>query len=158
MAIFKKGNLCRTDAATAYDLLTEVADLIEAEPGNYNQHHWKMPVDMMPGNIIEEHKKNNGCGTMCCVAGWIDELTEPSPVAAGRNTVTGVVEARGAEKLGMTIAQARPLFYGHAIEGSQEWLDAGCPIPGSEAFAKLGANHIRRFRDQHEARLRKKKI
>lgn len=45
------------------EILLEVADLIEANPDYYNQNDYVKMLKNAPATT---------CGTVCCVAGWID--------------------------------------------------------------------------------------
>ena len=60
----------RSKATNAYDLLSEIQDLIRTEPKRYNQNIWLRRVK-------RGEAKRPACGTVGCVAGWVVALKVP---------------------------------------------------------------------------------
>lgn len=155
--IIKKRKLCRTTATNAYDLLTDVANVVECKPGNYYQGAWKAEAD----RVFEEVPKN-ACGTTCCVAGFIDELVSKKPIKVNSDFDEKEEIMPIAKKiLGLSDLDAWVLFDEDAVHN--QWMKEGgdyddCPQAGTPEYSALGARHIRRFRDKHKAQLKKKKI
>lgn len=151
-----------TSATNAYDLLERVAQIVEEQPLRYHQGEWLVNRRYMnPENVSSDTTPE--CGTIGCVAGWIAALTHPN---------TGLLNYEGvgnhaAEVLGLTSEKAyRVLFAGDAIKEQyleehpekSDWfgaeLDEVLPSPGTAEYAKLGANHIRRYMAENKDALR----
>lgn len=142
-------------AENAYDLLGEVIDLIKEDPKRYNQHFWLtdgessggtgLDFSDLPRPILEVRKNMPACGTMGCVAGWVSTLMK-GPQAAMRSSA-GIFAA---EVLGLTDRQKDHLFAGEKAG----MRDHESP----EEHAKRGIQHIQRFRAQHKAQLKAKRI
>lgn len=136
-------------AKNAYELLDEVIDLIAEEPLRLDQTDWRRKETDDDVNIWESFP---ACGTIGCVASWVDTLKSkrPTPVAEGFSTVVGVGGSARAI-LGLTSRQALELFNGDAA-GERDG-DGGI-----EGHARRGILHIRKFQKKHAKQLRAKKV
>jgi hypothetical protein len=132
-------------AKNAYDLLTDVIDLIVEEPLRYNQGNWRQTeaddyfaTDFPP------------CGTVCCVGGWVDLLKSKTPAKDVEDfTVARGVGASARQILGLSAPQARELFTPECTEGSS---------PQTDEHARLGVLHIRKFQKKYAAKLKAKRV
>lgn len=147
-----------TKPISAYDLLTKVCEVITEEPKRYFQRDW----------IISEKRNSDrlryfnapACGTICCVAGWVESLrVSPqhtavlSDIDMGNTRKVAVVASR---TLGLTERQTRELFSAFAINLLAEKKGISVPTQGTAEYAALGVEHIKRFRRKHAATLRAK--
>jgi hypothetical protein len=153
--------IARTKAKTAWDLLNEVCRIIEAEPQRYNQGQWV--------RLVEKDNKSGytypECGTIGCVAGWVDILTEGRKQArADSSSFIGdnlFVAAKAAKTLGITHQQADDLFDGEALQTTARvfgFEGRTLPDKGTQEYAALGVAHIYRFMHRNERRLRSKRV
>lgn len=126
----KRSLIPKSKAKTAYGLLSEVRALILAEPKRYDQARW---ISHGSGDNYPR------CGTIGCVAGWVDTL-KPS---RGRHVVD-----RASAVLGLDYWKSSELFDGAAASGNGQTV----------RHAKLGAAHIRRFQKSNRAELLAKKV
>jgi hypothetical protein len=134
-------------AKNAYELLDEVIDLIVDDPRRFNQRDWRMVegADYYWSNTIDWPD----CGTICCVAGWVDMLKSPTPTQSVDSFTTTRGVGRSARLiLGLTSAQAVRLFNPDAVDGDF----------GTDEHARLGVKHIRNFQKKHEKQLKAKKL
>jgi hypothetical protein len=148
-------------AKTAYGLLSEIRKLILEEPRCYDQSSWKRAAGELPEEMAPP------CGTVCCVAGWVDALKSPRPLRA-RNAedvvrVDGDYEMKFAYQartiLGLTVSESEKLFDGDAA-GSRSRFDYafGEYVPLLETHAKRGAAHIAKFQQKYAKRLKAKRV
>lgn len=93
-----------SQATNAYELLDEIATLITEEPRRYNQTFWKLN----PTKVREELLP--ACQTVCCVAGWVDELKSPQPVRSFNYFEMLPVSDAARHILGLSQPQADELF------------------------------------------------
>ncbi len=134
-------------AKTAYGLLSEIRKLILAEPKRYDQHIWKRAVENIPSAMVP------ACGTVCCVAGWVDTLKSPEPIApedasAAWEGVDYAIATRARDILGINMDQRLELF-GSEAAGSRMFL---------KDHAKRGAAHIAKFQKKYAAQLKAKRV
>lgn len=92
----KKKVMLKSKATNAYDVLSEVREIILDEPLRYNQVTYLSTGDG-PGFPK--------CGTVACVAGWTEVIT-------GSTMASDV--------LGLTDAQAGELFFYGAVKGKPQ--------------------------------------
>ena len=145
-AVMAKGAMPVSKAKTAYGLLSEIRKLILAEPNRYFQGAWRLTKD----NLTEDEKMP-ACGTIGCVAGWVDVLKSKRPLPANAAWERGIeFQRRGMEILGLSNSQAGRLFDGEA---------AGFRIRiGVVEHARRGAEHIARFQKRYAAQLKAKRV
>lgn len=129
-------------ATTAYELLTDVCAVITEEPKRYYQGVWGTRKPERRGLTPP------ACGTVCCVAGWVQTLVQPKQ-GYGISTA-----GRAKRILGIDDAQADVLFDGAALHDFTRDLDL--PKPGSRAYARLGVRHIRKFQAEYATQLKAK--
>lgn len=143
-----------TGPTTAYDLLTRIRELITEEPRRYNQDDWI--------KLVEKAPDAPACGTVCCVAGWVQTLRS-SPVEA--ITLRNVWQAdtnrlaiSAQRALGLTMPQARILFDGSAVAKLAYRDKVRQPDKGTPEYAAFGVRHIRNFQRRHSKQLRAKVV
>jgi hypothetical protein len=139
----------RSKAKNAYDLLSEVARLILAEPKRYAQEFYLshgMPNGKPNSAALAGYP---ACGTVGCVAGWVTTLkaTTESPFLHTGQKAENI--------LGLSTNQAGELFDASALYGV---TDGDIPPPQTRAYAKLGAKHIRLFQRRYRAQLKAKAV
>lgn len=145
----RKSAIPRSKAKTAYGLLSEIRTLILKEPKRYNQGFWltRQREDRFP-----ELMDYPACGTIGCVAGWVQQLVAPRKSImeadeTGFRTFRAPVIATNV--LGLTETQADELFAGSA---------AGSTRGQTRQHAIRGAAHIRRFQKKYAQQLKAKKV
>ena len=146
-----------TKSTTAYGLLDMVRDVILEEPRRYNQSWWISRPNYFPKKVREFPS----CGTVCCVAGWVETLRgTPTKAVALTKVFTdnnGYRIATTAQRaLGLSAEQASTLFGAGALLSHRG--GRAMPAQGSLAYARLGAKHIAEFQKQHEPQLRAKVV
>ena len=157
-----------SSATNAYELLNEIATLIVEEPKRYNQYTWKELIANVPEHIAP------ACGTVCCVAGWVDTLKNPEPIDAKllyaeKTNHWFDVKYSASAILGISPEQAEVLFDGNAagdrdpdnyvIEDEDDhWDEVGRYEYDLAGHAERGAAHIRRFMAEHETQLKAKLV
>lgn len=135
-------------AKTAYGLLSEIRKLILEEPKRYDQTTWNrrhLTPELEPA-----------CGTVCCVAGWVDVLKNPKPVCLSIHTDwdTPVVAAR---ILGLNQDEGWELF--DAEKAGRRENRHGDVTPDSlRRHAERGAKHIEKFQKKYAAQLKAKRV
>ncbi len=124
----------RTRATTPIGILKSVAKAILEEPKRYDQSDWGERV--IPEDDYDKQRLP-ACGTVACVAGWVDVLTRPKT----KDAVVGFggSERRARRKLKLQPWQARELFDGGAVYGRE----------GTKAYARAGVRHIEQFMREH---------
>lgn len=145
-----KSVMPKSKAKTAYGLLSEIRKLILEEPKRYYQGAWKVrPTDVPP-------ELRPACGTVCCVAGWVDTLKSARPVIDGFawdfEMDMPAVSASAIRILGIGPTAAADLFHGNAA-GTR--ADTGRSVAN---HAKRGAAHIARFQKKYAAHLKAKRV
>lgn len=107
-------------ATDAFELLEEVIEIILAEPRRYNQGVWVAGMnELMHRREMELEVPN--CGTMGCIAGWIDLIKGVRPRWRAEAIEVG---DRAARILGFKMRMGWQ--YGDAValhEETGEWLD-----------------------------------
>ena len=142
----------KSKAKNAYDLLAEIRDLILEEPRRYNQRRWRMPLREI------EATRQPDCGTVCCVAGWVESLKfkKRSPLDGDWGFSDAPVFRRGVRVLGLTEGQGRELFDAHAADDPDRLYQPDSVQ--TVAHARRGAAHIRRFQKKYAAQLKAKRV
>lgn len=138
-----------TGPTTAYKLLDKVCAVITEEPKRYQQEAWIRKAS--------DVAKPPACGTVCCVAGWIETLRS-SPRRTKRLAGEWRMDAGGwqiaamaSETLGLKPDETCDLFAGAALHN--------CPHPpGTVAYARAGVKRIRAFQKQHAAHLKSVRV
>lgn len=141
-----KNAIPKSKAKTAYGLLSEIRKLILEEPKRYYQGSWRASDWLAPEQLP-------ACGTVCCVAGWVDTLKSPKPAGDKDWDVIEdrpLAAARAIRILGLSENQSWTLFNGHAA-GDYSNSDPA-------AHAKRGAAHIARFQKKYAAQLKAKRV
>ena len=137
-------------AKTAYGLLSEIRALILEEPKRYDQTVWKRDPAML-------HRGDQPtCGTICCVAGWVDQLKSDEPVPSDNPYKYGSrggfadyeIAWRAREVLGLSMEQRDELFGAERVG----------PKRSHNAHAKRGAAHIARFQKKYAKQLKAKRV
>lgn len=140
----------KSKAKTAYGLLGEIQKLITDEPRRYDQTTYKADVSTLPSY------RQPACGTVCCIAGWVDTLKFARPISAKQNAPYGFDDSpifkRGKKVLGLSFEQAEELFDAEAAGSDFEVL------LGSAEHAERGVAHIERFRQKHAKQLKGKRV
>jgi hypothetical protein len=141
-------------ATNAYDLLTQVRELILEEPLRYNQEVW------LKKKGVDYRHQFPACGTVGCVAGWVVALVRP-----GGSAYDVDVNVAAKHILGLGWAPAAELFDGDAVDrlfveqqhddNDDDWLG---PYPQTAEYAALGAEHILRFQEKYAEQLKAKAI
>lgn len=151
-----------TEPTTAYDLLTKVCAVITEEPKRYYQGDWIISRDHTDNPIKLHRVEMPACGTVCCVAGWIETMrvgpahtVDLAESSMRRHIKAHVVAAR---TLGITSEEAVPLFNAEAIQDLSDRLGVPQPPIGSTEYAALGVKHIKAFQRKHAAKLRAKVV
>jgi hypothetical protein len=132
---------------TLYDLCEATAEAIELKPGNYYQEMWSVNTNVLQEDV-SNYKENykEACGTAYCRAGWM--------VALAENTSAPHMHIPyKAEKL--LHAAGIPLMKIHQLFAAGVNGDAD---PGTAAYVKAGADGMRAFMIEHEAKLRSVKL
>ena len=112
-------------------ILRTVAKAILEEPKRYNQESWHLTKKGCP-LWAQPQLGFPLCGTISCVAGWTCLVT-------GKKLSSIHDIANEAESiLGLTESEAVDLFDGDALRGIPHSI-------GTEAYAKAGVAHIRRY-------------
>lgn len=135
-----------TRPTTAYALLSKICALITDEPRRYNQDKWILRREdcstksvFVRGQTVRFPR----CGTVACVAGWVESLT-------GNSDASRV--------LGIDASASADLFRYDALAVlTGQYLDE-LPAFGSPEYAALGVRHIRAFQREHEASLKARKV
>jgi hypothetical protein len=122
----------KSNAKTAYGLLSEVRRLIVDEPKRYNQGDTISFREHTDGWSVA-YGKWPACGTVGCVAGWVTTLKLPE-----RAALYDVIAPAG-EILGLNSEQRRELFRASAARARGQTV----------AHAKAGAAHIARFQKKY---------
>lgn len=143
-----------TRPTTAYALLSNICKLITEEPKRYYQRTW---IDL--ADLSVDKGKFPACGTMGCVAGWVETLRSSSDRAYDKAHAltnggkTAIFES-ARRTLGLTTVEARCLFAAEALED----LHGGrLPVAaGTSGYAKFGVRHIRAFQQKHAKKLKAK--
>ncbi len=77
-----KPQVPKSDAANAYDLLSDVIACIENEPRRLDMGHWLLHGSrldrFLDASGLDPENDAPACGTAGCVAGWIVLLTTPN--------------------------------------------------------------------------------
>ena len=120
-----------TDSKDPVVILSHVARAILDEPKRYDQTVWRAKKDDPTDDVYDYilASRYPACGTICCVAGWVCEVTK-TPVRR-----VASVSAQAAHALGLDYWSARGLFDGGEVDG----------MLGSRQHAKNGVEHIRKF-------------
>lgn len=154
-----------TEPISAYDLLTKVCEVITEEPKRYNQGNW-----VLRGQQIDyENLPMPSCGTVCCVAGWIETLVE-SPQRAERlsqafdSTLDHFpISLDAANLLGLSIEDGDELFDSEVLyrlfDDDYEDFDGppdDFPDRGTPEYAALGVRHIQNFQAKYADQLKAK--
>lgn len=128
----------RTRATTTIGILKAVVKAIREEPRRYDQGDWICRFDEYNMEWIgaDRLKHVPACGTIGCVAGWVDVLKRDTPIKGG-STMT--VPERARALLGLNEWQTDLLFSGGALDGLTT------ARPGTRAYANAGVKHIERF-------------
>jgi len=126
-------------AKTAYDLLSEIAALIVAEPKRYNQERFMAEG---PNDKDTAPLGFPSCGTVGCVAGWAVTLK-------GVRCAYSDIQMHASSILGLDRYQESTLFSGSALIDE----DGHGPAEQTAAHARAGAKHIRKFQRAHKAQL-----
>ena len=113
-------------AKTAYGLLSEIKRLIVNDPEHYDQQ------------ICWRH---SGCGTVCCVGGWVVMLKAPRTRDGNRLT-------RAEKILGLDWDTGTELWQFNAAGNRAD----------RRAHAERGAAHIARFQKKYAAQLKAKRV
>lgn len=144
-----------TKPTTAYKLLSRICTLIRAEPLRYNQGAWVKLESDYPTDYSYK-PAFPACGTICCVAGWVETLVS-SPGRAKQlsesedpRTLEYRIHIAARRTLGITNDQALQLFNGDAISVLEPGLD-----PGTPRYAQRGIEHIKAFQQKHAIRLKR---
>lgn len=146
-------------ATNAYDLLSEIVNLILDEPLRYNQSNW-----LLTGiQLKDAGYQPPMCNTIGCVAGWATSLKNQVPANYDRYSTTHQfrLEANATRLLGLTGDQATELFGGSAVAEMYESIhgpNGNVPKSQTIEYALLGALHIRAFQAQHADQLRQKAV
>lgn len=74
-------------------LLREIQRIIRLEPKKVNMNNWKLRGHSLKGTSLQVPP----CGTVCCIAGWVVELT-PRVI---EGFFEGVIETQALEILGI---------------------------------------------------------
>jgi hypothetical protein len=132
----RKEALPTSRAKNAYDLLTEVKELILADPRRYDQGTYiERHGGVKNARVIIEYPP---CGTVGCVAGWVATLKR------GRRFTYGTAGPIAEDILGLDQIQANDLFSGDAA-----------PYPAqTRDHAKAGARHITAFQKRYREQLK----
>lgn len=145
-----------TKAKTAYQLLSEIIELILDEPKRYDQGKaLEFRESPHPHRCHAYHAPRHdsifpSCGTIGCVAGWVVVLARPAYLRTVRGRyvwptdVTDIAE----NVLGLNGAQAWELFA----------TDAAGRGGGSLGHAQRGAKHIRAFQRLLATQLKRTRI
>ena len=137
----------RSQAETAYELLTDIMQVILEEPKRYNQGTWLEDYRLEDRTQREILALNTpSCGTVACVAGWAITL-KYKDISGVRSQWATAELARFL--LGLSYDQATELFDGDIIRGF---------VPGTLEYAQAGVRIIRAFRKKHEKQLKAYKI
>lgn len=170
----------KSAATNAYELLEEIERLIGEEPRRYDQTMWKVN----PAHV--KHAIVPACETICCIAGWVETLKSPTPIAPKDVTYGdwlmgkfGNVAEFARQTLGLSTLQAKELFDASAAGGrSDKWElveedadldvdgfpernveDDGDVTPESlREHAIRGIAHIRAFREKYADQLKAKAV
>lgn len=134
----------KSKAKTAYGLLSEICDLIIAEPKRYNQTRFLA----VQGGDERPPMGFPSCGTVGCVAGWVVALKDRRAIKY--TDVEGVASS----VLGLVDTQKYQLFSGNALNNN----NGHGPDPQTKQHARAGVKHIRRFQAKYRAQLLKKKV
>jgi hypothetical protein len=127
-------------AKTAYGLLSEICKLIVEEPLRYYQGDWiRREGDNL--SCFLPAKKYPSCGTVGCVAGWVATLKR-------RHFSDIQTESIAQKVLGLSGDQTIELFSGSAVSG----------VGQTQAHARAGVRHIRRFQKKYLSQLLAKKV
>lgn len=148
-----------TRPTTAYALLSKICTLIKEEPKRYNQGSWiRLRFEWEGTGQSDEwlDRMFPACGTVCCVAGWVETL-RTSPVVVNileeDSAYFSRVAAAARRTLGLTSKEAGKLFSGDAID---ELGEGDTPLQGTPEYAALGVKHIRAFQKKHAKKLKAK--
>jgi len=147
---------------TAWDLLDFITWVIQGEPKRYDQGDWMKLVEQgYSSDFVAEQMPS--CGTIGCVAGWVDLLVTGRPTIVKVDLFADDTMTRARRILGLTKDQAGKLFPSNALSVVRERLHVrsygadGEHIitPGDTAYAELGVLHIREFMLAHEKKLKR---
>lgn len=141
-----------TEPISAYDLLTKVCEVITEEPKRYYQEWWVLRLGQEPPRGVDPVPAYPACGTVCCVAGWIETLRRGPMDTSAR----GVAEA-AARALGFfddETWQTEDLFTGEAIACLAEEKGIAVPRVGTPEYAALGVEHIQTFQAKYADQLK----
>lgn len=146
-----------TRPTTAYALLSKICKLITEEPKRYNQGQW---IALSSSWIGMSQQWMNAafpaCGTVCCVAGWVESLrTSPQVVKHldDDSRYTSDVSDAARRTLGLSEKDAAGLFRGDALV---LLVGDDVPVQGTSEYAALGVKHIRAFQKKHAKKLKAK--
>lgn len=137
----KKNLMPKSNAKTAYGLLSEIRRIILAEPKRYDQTD---TLRLRKNEISELTREEDwpSCGTVGCVAGWTVALKRRTPVF-------GQILATASNILGLNEDQSEDLFSGIA---------AGHSGIGTARHARKGAAHIAKFQRRNVGQLKAKRV
>lgn len=138
----------RSKPKTAYELLERVCEHILEEPRRYNQGLWitrgKRLLNFLSVRVKSVAESAPPCGTMACRAGWIAALHDGPAAAMGHRMRTDDIPGRARLILDMEFDDTRDLFSGDAVVGKF----------GTAAYAKRGAEGLRKFMAEYESHLK----
>jgi hypothetical protein len=112
-------------------ILKHVIKVIREEPRRYNQGTWRTTTRSKDA-VLHNSDYFPKCGTVCCVAGWVNHLTGQRAHGFGNS-------GAARKTLGLTLEEARALFDGEPHGVQSRWrVDA-------HTHANQGIKHIKRF-------------
>ncbi len=112
-------------------ILKAVIKAIEEEPRRYDQGTYINRIDSQFRQ--KETSEFPACGTICCVAGWVNTLTNPEPLSYDEQ------EEAARDTLRLSWDEALELFDGAAVP------DRMPGRVGAHRHAKAGVKHIKKF-------------
>lgn len=140
-----------TRPTSAYEMLSQVAKLIEREPKRYDQESWIRYL-YKKDTYVGSPRQWPACGTIACVAGWVEVLrTSPRRTSKYDKGVSN----RAARALGLNGEQEFELFDGGVIFKMARDLGIDVPETGTKAYVALGVGHIRNFQRKYAAQLKR---
>jgi hypothetical protein len=136
-------------AKTAYGLLSNIIRIIEKDARHMRMGQWIMD----PDNLLEAERPE--CGTVGCIGGWIDTITERRNYRNAQKTL-GFLRMSPLTESGDYSPEY--LEEDRAIEGLMFGELCSASGQGTKKHARAVIKVIRKFQKTHKARLLKTKV
>lgn len=146
----ERAKLPQVSPKTSWDLFEATVQAIQKEPRRVNMRFWRMFAE--DGYPWDEKGRLPPCGTVGCIAGWMDTImVAPQGVfvggAVGYRVLTNLVPPQARE-------DADYLFNGSVDESGERSYPFPAEQEGTPAYAESVIANVKRFMGKWEAELK----